>query len=41
MVKQKTQMMEFDNWEESYNYLLRWLQVVQLVVSGMIVQYIG
>jgi len=41
IAKQKTLMMKFDVWEESYNHPPRWLQVVQQVVSGMIVQFIG
>ena len=32
--------MKFDDCDESYNHLPKWLQVVQESVSGTIVQYV-
>jgi len=38
--KQKSIVIEFGDWENSYNYLLRWLQALQESLFGTIVQYI-
>ncbi|XP_068466464.1 uncharacterized protein [Phaseolus vulgaris] len=40
VAKQKALAMEFGDWDESYNHLPRWLQVVQDSVPGTVVQYI-
>ncbi|XP_068503826.1 uncharacterized protein [Phaseolus vulgaris] len=40
VAKQKAFVMEFGDWDESYNHLQRWLQVVQDSVPGTVVQYI-
>jgi len=41
MAKGKYFAMEFDDWEESYNELSRWLQVVQDSLPRTIVKYIS
>nr|XP_007142150.1 hypothetical protein PHAVU_008G256700g [Phaseolus vulgaris]ESW14144.1 hypothetical protein PHAVU_008G256700g [Phaseolus vulgaris] len=40
MTKQKALAMKFDDWDESYNHLPRWLQVVQESVPGTIFEYV-
>jgi len=41
IAKQKTLAMEFGDWEDSYNHLCIWLQVVQEAILGTIVQCAG
>jgi len=37
--KHKTLAMQFEDWEESYNHIPRWLQTLQESLLGTIVQY--
>jgi len=41
IAKQKALAMEFGDWEDSYNHLRKWLQAIQEVVPGTIVQCTG
>jgi len=40
IAKQKALVMEFGNWEDSYNYLPIWFQALQQSLPGTIVQYV-
>ena len=41
IAKQKALAMKFSDWEESYNHLPIWLEAVQEVVQGTIVEFKG
>jgi len=40
MAKQKALAMEFGDWEDSYNYLPRWLHALQESLQGIIAEYV-